>query len=189
MRFLTLFACAAALMVALSAVPANAQLVVDKNRSYFSPDQQFGIGFNTRGGTIQFAMGPAFHLGLNLALDFYKDSAHSNSYYDFGPYAKFLFNGNLVHPYLYAAVGVVQPNTGTANVFLNDSLGKPVEVNLPDPEIRLYFAAGAEHFFNQNVGIYGHVNLVNALLSGGPGKTSTVDFGLQGAAVGVEFFF
>ncbi len=181
MRFTKLIAIAATIAIGLGAAStASAQMTVDKNRSYFSPDQQFGIGFNNRGGHIQYALGPAFHLGLNLALDFYKDSARSETYYDFGPYAKFIFSGNVIKPYAYAALGVVQPNTGSV------TLGSTTEVNLPDPQIRLYLALGAEHFFDQNVGIYGHVNLVDAKLSPSPSSTQ---FGLQGAAVGVEFFF
>ena len=182
MRFTKVIAIAAAAMIAILATPsAHAQMTVDKNRSYFSPDQQFGFGVNNKGGHIQFALGPAFHLGLNLALDFYKDSARSATYYDFGPYAKFLFNGDVIKPYAYASVGVLQRNSGKATVSQDT-----INVQLPDPEIRIILAFGAEHFFNQNVGIYGHVNLVDAKLAPTP---STTDFGLQGATAGVEFFF
>ncbi len=181
MRSTKLFALAALIAIGLSAAStAHAQAVVDKNRSYFSPEQQFGIGFNNRGGHIQYALGPAFHIGLNLALDFYKDSARSDTYYDFGPYAKFIFSGDVIKPYVYGALGVIQPNTGSVTI------GNNTEVDLPDPQIRIQLALGAEHFFNQNVGVYGHVNLVDAKLSPDP---STTSFGLQGAAVGIEFFF
>jgi hypothetical protein len=190
MHFSKILGVAAALLVTVCATPSFAQLDVDKNRSYFSPDNQFGIGFNNKGGTIQYALGPAFHLGINLALDFYKDSAHSGTFYDFGPYAKFLFSGNVIKPYAYAALGLVQPETGKAslNKTTTDSAGRVITVDLPDMEVRIYLAFGAEHFFDQNVGIYGHVNLVNALVSGG-GRPATTEFGLQGATVGVEFFF
>ncbi|MEP7219701.1 MAG: hypothetical protein ABI876_12335 [Bacteroidota bacterium] len=181
MRFTKIIALAAFVAAAFFSVQSvHAQAVVDKNRSYFSPDQQFGIGFNSKGGTIQYALGPAFHIGLNLNLDFHKDSAASNTYYNFGPYAKFIFSGDVIKPYVYAALGLVQPNTGSATV------GSTTAVDLPKAEVRIILAAGAEHFFNQNVGIYGHVNLVDAKLSPTP---STTEFGLQGAAVGVEFFF
>jgi hypothetical protein len=172
----------AAVLIVMYAVPSSAQMVVDKNRSYFSPDQQFGIGFNNKGGTIQYALGPAFHIGLNLALDFQKDSAHSFTYYDFGPYAKFIFSGDVIKPYVQASLGLVQPNTGKFVI----SKDNPSEIDLPDAELRIVLALGAEHFFNQNVGVYGHVNLVDAKLSPAP---STTGFGLQGAGIGVEFFF
>jgi len=182
MRFTKLFALAALAAFGFGAAPsAHAQAVIDKNRSYFSPDQQFGFGVNNKGGTIQYALGPAFHIGLNLALDFYKDSSRSDTYYDFGPYVKFLFSGDVIKPYAYAGLGVVQANTGSVSIS-QDTLG----AELPDAQIRLYLAVGAEHFFNQNVGIYGHLNLVDAKLSPSP---STTSFGLQGATVGVEFFF
>jgi len=169
-------------MAIFFAIPASAQLTVDKNRSFFSPDQQFGIGFNNKGGTIQYALGPAFHIGLNLAIDFQKDSARSDAYYDFGPYAKFIFSGDVIKPYLMAHVGLVQANTGKFVISKDD----PSKIELPEAEVRIVLAAGAEHFFNQNVGVYGHINLVDAKLSPSP---STTSFGLQGAGVGVEFFF
>src|ERR1051326_5382906 len=100
MRSSKYFLIAATVVLAFFAVSTvQAQLSVDKNRSYFSPDQQFGFGVNNKGGHIQYALGPAFHLGLNLALDFQKNEARSDTYYDFGPYAKFLFSGDVIKPY------------------------------------------------------------------------------------------
>jgi hypothetical protein len=169
-------------------MPAHAQAVVDKNRSFFSPDQQFGFGVNNRGLHIQYAMGPAFHLGLNLALDFYKDSAHSETYYDFGPYAKFLFSGDVIKPFAYLGLGLIQTNTGSFNVY-RSSDSNTVVSTLPDPEIRMYLAFGGEHFFNQNVGVYGQVNLVDAKLAGGAISDPTFELGLMGGTAGIEFFF
>ena len=185
MRISNLFAIAGAALAMFAAAPSNAQVVVDKNRSYFSPDQQFGIGFNNRGGHIQYALGPAFHIGLNLNLDFQKDSSFSETYYNFGPYAKFLFSGDVIKPYAWAGVGLIQPNTGSIAVS-RDSSNNLVKADLPDAQLRITLAFGAEHFFNQNVGVYGHVNLLDAKLSPDP---STVGFGLQGGTAGIEFFF
>jgi hypothetical protein len=185
MRFMKVLAVAAVAVVSFAAVPSNAQVVVDKNRSYFSPDQQFGIGFNNRGGHIQYALGPAFHIGLNLNLDFQKDSSFSETYYNFGPYAKFLFSGDVIKPYAWAGFGLIQPNTGSIAV-TTDAQGRTVKADLPDAQLRITLAFGAEHFFNQNVGVYGHVNLVDAKLSPDP---STLGFGLQGGTAGIEFFF
>ena len=185
MRISTLLAFAGAAVVMFAAIPSSAQVVIDKNRSYFSPDQQFGIGFNNRGGHIQYALGPAFHIGLNLNLDFQKDSSFSESYYNFGPYAKYLFSGDVVKPYVWAGLGLIQPNTGSIGV-TTDASGKTVKANLPDAQMRITLALGAEHFFNQNVGVYGHVNLLDAKLSPAP---STLGFGLQGGTAGLEFFF
>ena len=189
MRFMRLALVAAALTF-IFAVPSNAQLVADKNRSFFSPDQQFGFGVNNRGLHVQYAMGPAFHLGLNLALDLYKDSARSETYFDFGPYAKFLFSGDVIKPFAQLGLGLIQPNTGSFRVTRtpgnnNDS----VTVALPDPEIRIYLSFGGEHFFNQNVGIYGMVNLLDAKVAGGAMAEPTFNMGLLGGTAGVEFFF
>lgn len=189
MRFMRLAIVAAAFAI-MFAIPSNAQMVVDKNRSFFSPDQQFGFGFNNRGMHIQFAMGPAFHLGLNLALDFNKDSARSDAYFDFGPYAKFLFSGDVIKPYAHLGVGLVQPNTGSANLFKStDTSSLRAEVTLPDPEIRTYLGFGGEHFFNQNVGVYGQVTVVDAKLAGGAVSDPEFNLGLLGATAGIEFFF
>ena len=185
MRISNILTLAAAAVALLSAAPATAQMSVDKNRSYFSPDSQFGIGFNNRGGHLQYALGPAFHIGLNLNLDFQKDSSFSETYYNFGPYAKFLFSGDVIKPYAWAGFGLVQPNTGSIAV-TKDANGNDVKVDLPDAQLRITLAFGAEHFFNQNVGVYGHVNLLDAKLSPEP---STVGFGLQGGTAGLEFFF
>jgi hypothetical protein len=184
MRSSRLIAIAATLAVAIfSATTSYAQVTVDKNRSYFSPDQQFGFGVNNVGGHIQYALGPAFHIGLNLHLDFRKRDTLSETAYDFGPYAKFIFSGDVVKPYVEASLGIIQPNSGKFDI---NKTGQTVTADLPDTELRLILAFGAEHFFNQNVGIYGHVNLLDALISPSP---STIGFGLQGGVAGVEFFF
>src|SRR5688500_9944219 len=185
MRFMKVLAVAATFVVMFAAAPTNAQLVVDKNRSYFSPDGQFGVGFNNKGGHIQYALGPAFHIGVNLNLDFQKQEEFSNAYYNFGPYAKFLFSGDVIKPYAWAGFGLVQPNTGSFNVIKDpNDTSKFIQVDLPDAQLRITLALGAEHFFNQNVGVYGHVNLLDAKLSPDP---STVGFGLQGGVAGLEF--
>src|SRR6478672_1875848 len=105
MRSSKFFSIVAPLVIAFFAVTsAQAQVTVDKNRSYFSPDQQFGFGVDNSGGHIQYALGPAFHLGLNLHLDFRKRDTLSETAYDFGPYAKFIFSGDVVKPYVEASL-------------------------------------------------------------------------------------
>jgi hypothetical protein len=189
MRFMRLAIVAAAFTI-IMAIPSNGQAVIDKNRSFFSPDQQFGFGFNNRGMHIQYAMGPAFHLGLNLALDFNKDSARSDAYFDFGPYAKFLFSGDVIKPYVHLGVGLVQANTGSFVVTRTPGAGNDsVSVALPDPEIRTYLGFGGEHFFNQNVGVYGQVTMLDAKLAGGAISEPEFNIGLLGATAGIEFFF
>ena len=185
MRFSKALVVAAAFIISLAAIPSNAQVVVDQNRGTIAPDGAFGIGFNNRGGHIQYALGPAFHIGLNLNLDFQKDSSFSETYYAFGPYAKFLFEGPVINPYIWGGVGLIQPNTGSIAVS-RDSSNNLIKAQLPDAQLRIILAFGAEYFFNPNVGIYGHVNLLDAKISPDP---STVGFGLQGGTAGLEFFF
>jgi hypothetical protein len=187
MRFSKALFVAAVLFASLAAVPSNAQVVVDQNRGTIAPDGAFGIGFNNRGGHIQYALGPAFHIGLNLNLDFQKDSSFSETYYNFGPYAKFLFEGSVINPYIWGGLGLIQPNTGSIAVTKDPSdTTKFIQAKLPDAQLRIILAFGAEYFFNPNVGIYGHVNLLDTKLSPAP---STVGFGLQGGTAGIEFFF
>ncbi|MBC8144844.1 MAG: hypothetical protein H7X80_04605 [bacterium] len=191
------FATVAATLAIILSVPSFGQAVIDKNRSFFSPDQQWGFGMNNRGMTIQYAMGPAFHIGLNMALDFNKDSARSDAYFDFGPYAKFILSGDVVKPYIHLGVGLVQPNTGSFVISKdNDSNDTtPSKLVLPDPQIRAYLGLGFEHFFNQNVGIIGQVTVVDAKLAGQHVENGQAvsdpkfEFGLLGATAGVEFFF
>jgi hypothetical protein len=183
-------ALAAAVVLLFVAGTATAQVTFDKNREVSSPASQFGFGINDKGLHVQYALGHAFHFGLNLALDFYKDSARSETYYDFGPYAKYLFAGGVVHPYAWLGLGLVQPNTGSMSYTRHPESGTgDVDVELPEMEMRLYAAVGGEHFFNDNVGVYAHVNLLNALLAGGENDEVVVDGGLLGGTVGVEFFF
>lgn len=178
---------ATVLLTAVSAVTAAlAQPVIDKNRSSMSPDQQFGIGLNNAGLHIQYAMGPAFHLGLNLNLDVNKLDNSKPDIYHFGPYAKFLFSGGVIHPYAVAAVGVLKPGTGKFGIAGRKGMPDSLYTYLPDAELSIALATGAEHFFSQNVGVYGHVNLLYSVLHPAP---TTIDLGLLGAVFGVEFFF
>jgi hypothetical protein len=189
MRSSNFFLVVAAVAIGMfSASISQAQVSIDKNRSYFSPDQQFGFGVNNAGLHVQYALGPAFHLGLNLNMDFTSAQSTSEQAYNFGPYAKFLFSGDVIKPYAYAAVGVIQPNSGKFQVLKNGGEGSGLDINadLPKTEVRTYLAFGGEHFFNQNVGMYGQVNLLDAKLSPNP---SVVNVGLRGGVVGVEFFF
>jgi hypothetical protein len=173
-------------VIVSAAASAGAQAIIDKNRSPMSPDQQFGIGVNNAGLHIQYAMGPAFHLGLNLNLDVNKLDESKPEIYHFGPYAKFLFSGDLIKPYAVAAVGVLKPGTGNLGVAGRKGMADSVFANLPDTELSLKLAAGAEHFFSQNVGVYGHVNLMHFVVHPTP---NTFDLGLLGAVFGMEFFF
>jgi hypothetical protein len=173
-------------LLALATASAPAQPVVDKNRSPMTPDQQFGIGLNNAGLHIQYAMGPAFHLGMNLNLDVNKLDNAKPDIYHFGPYAKFLFSGGVVMPYAVAAVGVLKPGTGKIGIQGRKGMPDSAYIFLPDAELSIKLAAGAEHFFSQNVGVYGQVNILHTVIHPTP---NTLNLGLLGAVVGIEFFF
>ena len=165
---------------------ATAQLVVDKNRSMVAPDQRFGLGLNNAGLHIQYAMGPAFHIGMNLNLDTeIRDLTRPNIYH-FGPYGKFLFSGSVFKPYVLGAVGIVQPGTGKLGIQGRREMPDSFYIRLPDPELSLKLAAGGEYFFSSQVGLYGHVNLIHFVVYPSP---NTFNMGLIGAVMGMEFFF
>ncbi len=177
-----------ALLCAAAAIPSNAQLT--PNTTNMSPNNAFGFGINNAGLHVQYALNPAFQVGVNLNMDFMANQSTSDNAYNFGPYAKYLFGNGMIKPYIYGAVGVIKPNSGSLDVNLKDdatnTTDPSVSSTLPDPEVRTYLAAGGEYFFNPNVGVYGHVNLVDAQLSPEP---IHANFGLRGGVVGVEFFF
>ena len=174
------------LSFALCLCSASAQLVVDKNRSLTTPDQRFGMGLNNAGLHLQYAMGPAFHIGMNLNLDVNRLDGASQNIYHFGPYGKFLFSGSLFKPYVLAAVGVINPGTGKLGIQGRTMMPDSFYVKLPDPELSVKLAMGGEYFFSAHVGVYGHVNLFHLIVHPTP---NDMNVGLIGSVVGVEFFF
>lgn len=180
------FACVVCIGVVVASSCAIAQLDIDKNREGASPDQQFGFGIDNSGLHIQYAMGPAFHLGLNLNLDANELDAVKPDVYSFGPFAKFIFSGSVLKPFLYGAIGVLQPGTGTIGVRGRRGLPDSAYVYLPDPEFSIKLGAGFEYFFSRNVGLFGQVNLAHFVLHPTPGRSN---LGLIGAVYGIEFFF
>lgn len=174
-----------ALLVTL-VINASAQAIIDKNRAEDSPEQQFGIGINNAGLHIQFAMGRAFHLGMNLNLDVNSIDGSKQDIYHFGPYAKFIFSGGIIKPYMLGAVGVLQPGSGKIGLQSRTGQADSFYVYLPDPELSIKIAGGAEYFFSRNIGLYGHVNVFTTVLHPTPTR---LNVGLLGAVVGAEFFF
>ncbi len=183
-RFLLSVATALVALFAVSTAYAQPTVDIEKNKSIISPESQFGFGVNNAGMHIQYAISPAFHIGLNLNLDVNsQDSLPSGSKttsYDFGPYFKFIFGGEVVKPYAYASLGIIQPGTGRFVV-----TRRGISADLPETEMEIRVAAGAEYFFNRNVGLYGHVNLASLLIE----DPAVTDFGLLGGVAGAEFFF
>ncbi len=158
---------------------ASAQ-VVSPRIDRAAPDGQFGIGFNNHGAHIQYSFGAALHLGLSLNLDFHREQDLSDSRLHYGPYVKFLTSDDVLRMYALAGLTVLKPYYNRA------STDGVVKLVIPQPEVRLPMSIGAEHFFNQHVGVYGHVDLIDAKLEPEP---VTTGFGLQGGTAGVEFFF
>ncbi len=162
-----------------------------------SPEGQIGLGVmmtNTgssvglMGGTVSYAISPAFHVGTALGVGVTNQTgtgaADSKTAYVFAPYARLLFMGNESFKPLVQAQFVIGSYQADQN-FSN-----------------MTFAVGAEHFANRNFGIYGMVRLVDfditvpertetsatGTITKFPGIKNT-SFGFLAPTLGVEWFF
>ncbi len=140
------------------------------------------------GGTVSYAISPAFHVGTGIGLGVNtfvsaNDTANAQesvTAYLFSPYARLLFMGNESFKPLVQAqllIGSLQ----TDQSFM-----------------KMTFGIGAEHFTSRNFGIYGIVRLVDFDISNkvqGATKGTSVDadkkanFGFMAPTIGVEWFF
>jgi hypothetical protein len=183
MRIPNLPACVLAALGALAVSPVSAQTVVDEKSTGASPDGRFGIGFDNHGGHIQYAFTEAFHIGLTVTLEYYREEFLSDDFSRFAPYAKYLFSGDVLKPYVSASLRLTKPYDYPAP---GPGASRFIHPIPPQSELRLLLSSGAEHFLNQNVGVYGHVDLIDSKLEPAP---STAEFGLLGGTAGLEFFF
>lgn len=133
-----------------------------------SPDKQMGVGVTA--GTAAsaahmcYAISPAFHLGAQFGIDLASSGGTSSNSVYFAPYGKFILAGTKdFKPYFFGAF-TVQSNNGTTTSL---SLG-----------------GGGEYFATKNVGVFGHVSIINIGFS-----PSYSHIGIVFPQVGVEWFF
>ena len=131
-----------------------------------APDGQFGLTVDNGGFGIAYAFSPSlqFHTGFGVSL------GDSPTTIFVAPSLKFLFEGP-INPYL---IGGVQ----YASVEGQD-----------DADMFVRVGAGIDYYFNEHLGIYGHVTLFRYQASPEP---TTVDFGVAvdgDGRIGVEWFF
>jgi hypothetical protein len=136
-----------------------------------SPSKQFGVGINIGGnpnigGTIQYALSPAIHVGSQFGLQINSENSNGGeNILALAPYGKFIFAGKKnFKPYVTGQLSLV--NGGTRE---NTSL---------------LAWAGAEYFVNKNLGIYGQLALIDVGFD--PSYTAV---GLGRSMVGIEWFF
>jgi hypothetical protein len=133
-----------------------------------APSSQLGIGANTSGLTIQYAISPSFHIGASAALVFNSapNGGESTTSLQIGPYARFLLEGT-VNPFIQAGISIAKTGTSSAAT-------------------SLYAGFGLEYFITRNVGVLAATNILNIPFESG----SSISFGPSPfGTAGVEWFF
>ena len=130
-----------------------------------SPDGQLGLGITTGsqlGGTISYAINPAFHLGTIVGFE----AANNVNTIVLAPYGRFLFAGPnpFLKPFIQAQFSLLKVGDAEATTAIG-------------------VGGGAEYFVNRNLGIYAGLTIFNLGLS-----PSGNTFGLLSPQIGVEWF-
>src|SRR5512133_4321146 len=94
MKVLRLFATCALTALAITAVTSTAVA-----QGGIAPNQQFGIGINTNGFQLQYALSPGMQIGMDIVLK----SGEGATGYGFAPYFRALLEGT-VNPFIQAGL-------------------------------------------------------------------------------------
>lgn len=129
-----------------------------------APTSQLGIGVNTTGGTIQYAISPSFQIGLEAGFSSTSSNDVTVTSYSFGPYARFLLEGT-VNPFIQAGFRANKYGGATTS--------------------DIYGGFGLEYFFSRNVGVFALANVLTLTLS----DPSATTFAFAGERAGVEWYF
>lgn len=162
MKSMLLSAAAAFVLMVVSADAVRAQGTI-------APSSQLGIGVNTGGFQLAYAISPAIHIGTNLGIT----ATDGSTGIGISPYFRWLFEGT-VNPLVQ-----VEFNIGINSTSVGDS-------SVSNTETGLGLLFGLEYFINRNVGVYAAANLLN-LDFVEPEMVTT--FGYFAPRVGVEWFF
>jgi len=134
-----------------------------------SPDRQMGLGITAGSGNIgghfAYALNPGFHIGSALGLVLESSNGKSFNSVSIAPYGKFILSGMKdMKPYFYGAFQIASGGGSTRT--------------------GLQLGAGAEYFASRNVGVFGHIAVINVGFD-----PSITQIGLGNAYVGIEWFF
>jgi hypothetical protein len=143
-------------LLVLGASKASAQAGI-------APSSQFGIGINTSGAQIQYAITPGIQIGADVGLAG-SSAEGSKLVLEIGPYGRFLLEGK-VNPFVQVGFSIRNQDTTTST--------------------SLYLAGGLEFFYSPNVGVFGTVNILNVPFADGAEKT----YGLLKGGLGIEWYF
>ncbi|MCC7438139.1 MAG: hypothetical protein IT211_06535 [Armatimonadetes bacterium] len=167
-----------------------------------APDGQLGIGINTSGATVQFAISPSLQAGVLLNVGMTSSTTEipsggstvkvDNSTTNFGAeiYGRFLFEG-LVNPFVQLGLAL-NNNSSTQK-----SGSTETSQSRRTMDLNAYF--GLAYYFTRQFGIFGQVGLVGIGISDKSTSETTVtvetenptetSFGIGSGRVGLEFFF
>ena len=167
-----------------------------------APNGQLGIGINTSGATVQFAISPSLQAGVLVNVGMSSSTEEisqgsstvkiDNSSTDFGAeiYGRFLFEG-LVNPFVQLGLEI------GSNSSTSKSGSTETSQSRSTMDLNGYF--GLAYYWTNQFGIFGQVGLVSLGLSDKTTTETTVkvetenptttSFGIGSGRVGIEFFF
>lgn len=147
-----------------------------------APNQQFGIGVNTGGFQLQYALSPGLQIGLSTTIASASQDSISATGYGVAPYVRFLLEGK-VNPFFEA--GFEYAKISSDNFLVEGTSTSTI-----------FVAFGLEYFVNPNFGIFAHGSLFNLQLASDVevlGTTveqpSVVAFGFFEPVAGIEWYF
>jgi hypothetical protein len=164
-------------------------------QSAVAPASQLGIGIfaggvvTGGGATIQYAITPAIHVGLQAGLasqtgeettNGTATTSTSQSIVNVGPYVRLLLE-SVVNPFFQ--IGFDFAETSTTNKTTIGSTTNEQTTSVSSSE--LYASFGLEGFISRSFGVYAAVDLLNVPTESG---NATV-FGIFGGKIGIDWFF
>jgi hypothetical protein len=164
-------------------------------QSVVAPSSQLGIGvfaggsLTGGGATIQYAITPGIHIGLEVGLIAETGSETtvgnqttktSDMVTAVGPYGRFLLEA-VVNPFFQVGFRFAEASTTTKTTAGSATNENTVSVSSSE----LYVAFGLEGFISSNFGALAAVDLLNVPTESG----NSTQFGIFNGKVGVEWFF
>lgn len=191
------------LLTAATLVLGTLTVTAQPLKTNTAPDGQLGIGINTSGASVQYALSPSLQAGVLLSVGMASSTEEvtqggvtvktDRSTTDFGAeiYGRFLFEG-LVNPYLQAGLELGSSSLTTKNGTTETTSSRSTM------DLNLYF--GLVYYFTRQFGVFGQVGLVSLGLSDKStteNSSATLEadnptvttFGIGSGRVGLEFFF
>lgn len=191
------------LLTAATLVLGTLTVTAQPLKTNTAPDGQLGIGINTSGASVQYALSPSLQAGVLLNVGMSSSTTEvtsggvtvktDNSTTSYGAeiYGRFLFEG-LVNPYLQAGLELGNASTTTKNGTSETTSSRSTM------DLNLYF--GLVYYFTRQFGVFGQVGLLSLGLSDKStvenssatveaDNPTTTSFGISSGRVGIEFYF